>query len=256
MPKAPKIKWTEPMIFQKLHGKFPPPAFVLLPQCRSATGVGMVRTADVLGASVWPSRGLYLFGIEIKVSRSDWRKELATPEKADEIQQFCRHWYVAAPKGIAPLDEVPDTWGLLEITGRGVFTTKVAPEVKPTEPDVFLVAAILRAAAAASVSNYELKGKLSERYEQGKAAGERDGILLREAVAAFEDIAGVKIDRWDCGDVAAAVRMVRESGILSAVRQTEEMIRTAERVATIGHEALAKLKPERSDDEPITDNPA
>lgn len=236
------------MIFQKLLGKFPPPAFVLLPQCRSATGAGMIRTADALGASVWPSRGLYLFGIEIKVSRSDWRKELATPEKADEIQQFCRHWYVAAPKGIVPLDEVPDTWGLLEITGRGVFTTKAAPETKPKDPDTLLVSAILRAAAAASTPNHQLKTVLSEAREQGKAAGERDAILIREAVSEFESIAGVKIDRWDCGDVAAAVKMVRDSGVLQAVRETERLLSMAERIARDARNALEKMKPERTND--------
>jgi hypothetical protein len=58
--------------------------------------------------SLWPSRGIELHGIEIKVSRNDWLKELGDPAKADEIARFCDRWWVAAG------DESIHQWDSLE----------------------------------------------------------------------------------------------------------------------------------------------
>lgn len=50
---------------------------------------GRKRFADALVLSCWPSRGINLSGIEVKVSRSDWRRELDIPEKAEAIAKWC-----------------------------------------------------------------------------------------------------------------------------------------------------------------------
>ena len=59
---------------------------------------------------MWPSRGLYIAGVEIKVSRADWLKERKDPGKSVSIQRFCKYWYVAAPAGIVPVADDEDDW--------------------------------------------------------------------------------------------------------------------------------------------------
>lgn len=69
--------------------------YVVLRQVRNGTGYERkARTADILVASTWPSRGLHLEGVEVKVGRGDIRKELAAPEKAESIARFCKYWWL------------------------------------------------------------------------------------------------------------------------------------------------------------------
>lgn len=61
---------------------------------RDAAGFNVTRTADVLALGLWPSRGNELHGFEVKVSRADWRKELAQPEKAEGWCQIVDRWWI------------------------------------------------------------------------------------------------------------------------------------------------------------------
>lgn len=70
---------------------------------------------DFLAVSLWPSRHFEVHGYEIKVSRSDWLKELKQPTKARNGMARCDFWYLAAPPGILKDGELPDRWGYVEI---------------------------------------------------------------------------------------------------------------------------------------------
>src|SRR5262245_2299599 len=91
--------------------RFAPPACVMLREVRNGTGYAkQVRTADAVVVSVWPSRGVWLGGIEVKVSRSDWLRELKDPTKAAEIQKYCNYWWLASPEGVCEPGELPENW--------------------------------------------------------------------------------------------------------------------------------------------------
>jgi hypothetical protein len=113
------------------------------------------RFADALVVSCWPSRGLYALGIEVKVARGDWIKELKSPAKSEPIQRFCKYWWLATTPGIVRDGELPETWGLVEVDGAKCKIIKHAPELFPEPPAWEFVASILRNAAK----------------EQGKADG-------------------------------------------------------------------------------------
>ena len=92
--------------------RYPPPGFTILSELRDSTGwVGAGRSADVVVFGTWPSRGFQIIGIEIKSHRSDWKKELAHPEKADSIGQYCDEWWIIATGAVVYAEEVPPTWG-------------------------------------------------------------------------------------------------------------------------------------------------
>ena len=79
---------TASAIINALAAKFKAPEYAFLTEVRNSVGFSSkVRTADAMAMSLWPSRGLYMTGFEVKVSRADWKKELEQPEKAEELAQ-------------------------------------------------------------------------------------------------------------------------------------------------------------------------
>lgn len=202
-----------------LRERFSTPAWAFLAQVRNGTGYdrARARTADALAMSLWPSRGLELHGIEIKVDRQDVRRELNDPAKAEEFIRFCDRWWLAvSDEELVQPGELPPTWGLLVMQG-GKMTCKVeAPPLEAKPLDRLQFAAILRCVAEANIPADEVRPQI-EAAE--KAAEERcydhnktELTRLREMVAEFETASGVKIgeNRWDAGPVGEAVRLVLE----------------------------------------------
>lgn len=227
MSKAKQEPWTEARIFGLLKKLFPEPANVLLPQVRNGTSyVRRARTVDAVGASVWKSRGLYLFGVEIKVSYSDWRKEIEQPDKAESIQQFCQHWWIAAPKGIVPVGEVPETWGLIEC-GRSAKIIRPAPKLDPIPPDMLFVGSIMRAVQACTTPTSDVRTQIAAAREAGeeyaKSNKESERASLKGRIVSFEERSGVNIDDWSSGQIGEAVAFVRKSGVMSAVNTARRL---------------------------------
>lgn len=79
------------------------------------------RRADALYVGFTAASGRRLVGHEIKVSRSDWLAELRSP-KADAWADQCHAWYVVAPAGLVPVNELPEGWGLMEPPARANST--------------------------------------------------------------------------------------------------------------------------------------
>lgn len=111
-----------------------------------STGFAANRRLDAVAMELWPSRGLALHGIEIKVDLHDWRREKANPEKAEEIARFCDTFWIAAPEGLVPVEELPSAWGLLELKGGRLGQRWPAKKTDAQPVDRAFLAALLRAA--------------------------------------------------------------------------------------------------------------
>jgi hypothetical protein len=104
------------------------PQTVLVPAVRSAAGFDARRTIDAVSIGLWPSRGMLLDGYEIKVSRSDWLRELKAPAKAEEFAALVdRLWLVVSDASIVKDGELPPGWGLLVRRGK-ILRQAVAAE--------------------------------------------------------------------------------------------------------------------------------
>jgi len=230
-----------------LRERYQPPAWAFLSHVRNQTGYGRTtRTADGMAMSLYPSRGLELHGIEIKVERSDFLRELKDPEKAAEILRFCNRWWLAvSDPAIVQPGELPPTWGLLVPKGKG-FAVKVdAPPLTPEPISRAFLASIFRnvvdistrisgeeiAALAAkrvetNKEELEMRHASSLRYERGVAENaKREAAHLRETIAKFEAASGVAIQSWDAEKIGEAVRWVRENDS-SVLRERLAHIRT------------------------------
>lgn len=120
-----------------------------------ADGTGSLksRTADFVAISTWPSKGYRAIGFEIKVSRGDFLRELAKPEKRKHLEDTCAECWFVAPAGILKAEEIPEGWGLLEVLS-GAEEERLRAKVHPRQRDpkpwpMPFVAAIVRRCADA-----------------------------------------------------------------------------------------------------------
>jgi hypothetical protein len=264
---APTVKHTEESMLALLRKRYTGesgngPAWAFVPHVRNAAGFDANRTADAIAMSLWPSRGLELHGFEVKISRSDWQRELLKPDKAEA---FCaivdRWWLVVSDEKIVHDGELPPTWGLLVARGGKLVQKVEAPRLRPRMNadrslsnafDRSFLAALLRSAARTqTVEPAEVQAAVNEAREQwarihreniDRWREERDE--LRSQIRAFEASAGVPLTGWwgaktTPEEVGATLRL-----ILNGERDTEAMTnrlraiaRDAERLAVEAHRA-------------------
>ena len=157
-------------IITVLRGRYHPPEWAFLEELRAGTGHdygykgGVEKRLDAWAFHLWPSGGYQPTGFEIKISRSDFQREL---RKADEIERFnashpllpthlkkkgkterymalCQFFYYVTPANLILAREVPDEAGLIWAYSGRTRIVKKAPqrEIPPPEWDFF--AAICR----------------------------------------------------------------------------------------------------------------
>lgn len=210
---------TEYEVFEKLKYIFPSPAHVILNGVRNTTGFNKkINIADALIFSVYPSRGIWMSGVEIKVNRSDWKKELANPDKADSIGKYCNYWYLAAPQNIVPLEEVPEPWGFIEIVNNTSKIIKKAPINNNIQQlDINFVCSIMRSFSNSMINVNEIDNLVNERLKKEIKYRtfrlENDYLELKDKVENFESASGIKIkDSWNLDKIGETVKLIVDLG--------------------------------------------
>ena len=241
-------KFTESDLIDFIRNTYPPPEYAVLDHVRNATGfVGNVRTADALMFSTYPSRGLHLYGFEIKCSRADWLNELRDPAKAEEIGQYCDFWYVVAPVGVVREAETPQNWGWL-----APEKTRLKVMKKPFRNDKAqplsreFIASIMRKFHERTRSQDELRTERDKGIEIGRRQAAKEltdgdpvAIQLRRelddlktAVGGFQTASGIDIgDGWRGKRVGEIVKFLDEHdwtlemGMKNLRREMEKMLK-------------------------------
>jgi hypothetical protein len=115
--------WTSAVVVEAIRRRYPghKNQWAVIPE---------FMNVDCLVVGLWGSTGYALIGFEIKVSRSDWLKELKLTGKAAIGLSSCDFWMVAAPDGVVRRDEVPKGWGYLAIGRRSMVVVK-PPRLHP-----------------------------------------------------------------------------------------------------------------------------
>jgi hypothetical protein len=200
-----------------------------------------------MALSLWKSRGYELAGFEVKVSRADWRVELSDASKAEVWTDVVDRWWIVAPKGIVPVDELPAPWGLLEVaTVRKVeklVVTKHAPLLTTQRHDIkrsFLVP-LLRAAGAGLKVSVE-KTALDEARKEGRQAAEAEIESLKrsndeyfgrlkdaqQVVREIEQVLGCHLGDWVKADTERAKEVAAH--LRAVLRGDEQVERARKRV--------------------------
>lgn len=234
--------------------------YAFLIHVRDAAGFDAKRTIDAIAVSLWPSRGLVIDAFEVKVSRSDWQRELAQPAKAEVACRIADRFWIAAPPGVVQAGELPETWGLVEVTGRGLRTVKAAPLLhggktrgRPISRD--LLVCLLRAAEGAipkpeegrEVAPPEIQAAYARGREEGEASKQarvdewrRIAKDAQQALVTFENATGIRMREgfgaaltgWQPArleEVGKALRAVLEGDAL-VERAQQRLVEVAERL--------------------------
>lgn len=140
---------------------------------------GRMRLADAIALPTYQSRGYVVHGFEVKVTRSDWLREMADMSKAEAIaKDVDRFWLVLGDPAIALEEEVPPAWGILAPHGDGLKVRRQAKQLRPEDcplPRRFLVTLARKAQKHADDRSEEHRRTAFDRgYAQGKLEALRE----------------------------------------------------------------------------------
>lgn len=238
-----KGEYTSGELLAMIRAKYAPPAFAVITEVPNATGFSKSRSCDAMAFGCWKSKGLTIEGFEVKVSRSDWLREIQDRSKSSAFERHCHHWWIVASPKVAKVEEMPSNWGLMEPCGNGLKVRK-APDLRMPEPvTTAMLAAFVRRATEHAASAEQLQGAREQGYREGYAQGEkavkrgavaneresfkRAYELTCEALQKFETASGVKVTAYDGEHVGKAFAAFRD------LRGSTQLIRDLQRVAGI-----------------------
>lgn len=231
------------------------------------------RRVDALYVGFTSASGRQLVGHEVKVSRADWRNELAKVGKADTWADDCHAWYVVAPEGVVPVDELPDGWGLLDDGGRTKTRLRTVvkaahhPERTPSWDTVRSILSRYDTLRARAIEDGRRQAYIAaqQRAEEAAQRGGRGdpitaGQLQRLALLdRLEDALGWKVDNYAWGEhtettvgvdeLAAAIELVRNADkvpSLALLDQTARQLRQAAEALTAVRAGVDGLNATRS----------
>jgi len=211
----------------------------------------------MVAMNLFPSRGLAIHGVEIKVSRSDWLSELKKPGKSAPIQQYCDFWWLAAPKDVLKIDELPMTWGYLELQGSRLVAVKKAPQLTPKALDREFAAALIRRAGQhdAETLRTAVQKETAGIHERAEQRSKMEiehrthhyQALLKQ-VDAFEEASGIKIGRhYDGKRLGEGVRALFIERWDSLPHRLKGMLNSHKKMVSDLERALAEVGGEPSD---------
>lgn len=231
-----------------LRARFCGPEWALFFEVADATGARHNRWADAVAINLFPSRGLEIHGFEVKVSRSDWLRELKNPEKSVPVQQYCDRWWIIAPAGIIAAGELPPTWGYFEAQAGGKLRqTVAAPRLSSKPVTREFVAAMLRRAsevdacevgAAVAIEVERQREGDQKRIQQEIEFRTRRYEELKKSVEEIERITGVQIHSWNAEHIGRAVRAVMQLGVVQTYGGVKDLRAQAERLLKHCDEAI------------------
>lgn len=219
------LKPTSADIRAALKLRYEPASHALLFEVADSTGAAGKRYADAVAVGLWPSHGHRIEGIEVKVSRSDFLNEMKAPEKSQAVFQFCHRWWLACPKGMVKPEELPPTWGLLELHESGTLRERVkAMMLTPIAPTMGFIASLVRRHAGADEDmrraivqrEVELQTKaIRERLDREAQRTRFDSVEQAkrglEVLAAIKAQTGLDLTAYNAGDeLLAAIKMAQQ----------------------------------------------
>jgi hypothetical protein len=209
----------------RLRERFCAPSWAFFEQVPGAMGHDMKRTLDAVAMGLWPSRGLDVHGIEVKVDRRDWLRELKMPAKAEAVARHVDYfWLAVSEEKIVQPGELPANWGMLvahgkllrEVTAPQRLTAERGPMARP-----FVAAVLRRAHQLISESHGRGLREGQEKLEEGIARAAPDHLQavnnhlksevksLQDTIALFEKQSGLSLTAWDAGNVGKDVALMR-----------------------------------------------
>ena len=242
---------TEATLTKAIHRTWPysdmRPRYVVAVQVNNGAGYAYGRTLDAIVFDTWPSGGLTLHGLEIKVTKGDLRRELQNIKKYADFSQHLDYFSIVAPKGVVDLKLLPPKWGLFQPTDEGKLRARRKPlsihaDDRPTLSRS-MSAAFVRALVSRSLSSEATAAAYARGMESGKERGDwkikelsRNLDSLKQSVQEFENASGVKIKSWSGEKIGEAVALVLAGGFEQRIRYAGNIRNLGEKIIQLADE--------------------
>lgn len=250
-----KTKKTTPLtsheLVERLRLRYPAPEWVTLEEIQPTVGwMTKPRRADFVALSTWESRGLRLFGFEIKSSRADVLKELAEPEKSQAWQRYCDRWYLVVGRGdLIGEDELPPQWGLIAPHGTGLRVKVHAPELTPEAWPRGLTCMLARRAFGNTLARHEKEAIRREAHENAKQSASwyvQRAEELEAKCKLFHKHSGISIAQYSSDDrIVEQGKLLREITTRGLDRYELRARSLAEQLETVGKQLREALGEEK-----------
>lgn len=209
-------QWTSGEVVSALRSAFAAPEWMTAAEVSNATGAAASGRADFIAMNCYPSKGLEVWGFEVKVSRSDWLRELnGGGAKADAIARHCDRWSVVTPSGVVKDGELPSSWGHF-LVRRGEAGTQARARKRPPlleEGRVGSRIPMKRSFAASLLRAIQAQSVLDAREARGDVADalRMQGRRYAEEEARHRGCWCAREKRPYRADIGAQIREVEEA---------------------------------------------
>lgn len=213
----PKI--TAADIRKLLHERFSDTRqYAYAEEVGNSTGANQTRRLDMVVIDCFRSHGFAIEGFEIKISKSDLRRELQDSTKHNIFYKNLDYYSLAAPADVVDLDIIPKQWGIYLAAVAQDGSLSLRRKRKPLSlHDDFIgiidkefVAALLRAMWGSRPTDSMIEAVKQEAQEQAlREAGyidyERQIQSLQEDLSAYKELKE-RLNLWGAGSVERAVQ--------------------------------------------------
>jgi len=151
---------------------------VVLEQVPDGTGMYHRHWIDAVAFSLWESKGLFRSAFEVKISRSDFIRELQNPQKHQWVMECFHEFWFVAPQDVIQMEELPPSVGWMCPRGGKLVVKRHAVQNPNPKLDDVLLAAFMRAASKEidKVSRFTTKDILENSEEYRRAKVYQDAI--------------------------------------------------------------------------------
>lgn len=141
-----KVKWSSDVLLNLVQAqRHAGEEWAFFRELANGTGIQAGRWIDGYALHLWPSKKFRSVAYEVKVSRTDFMRELEDPTKRGAAEKVAGECWFLTPAGLVRPDEVPENWGLVVAAEDGQLRTLKMPRQGETPmPSMVFFAAVAR----------------------------------------------------------------------------------------------------------------
>lgn len=210
-PQPADDKITEAKILGMLEEKHSGSECMFFKLLRTATGFDDARTMDAFVFYIYKTHDRKKIAYEVKISKSDFMREINHPDKRRDAMLFSNQYYFVAPKGMIAPRELPEGTGLMEVSKSAIRTRSAAPWRKTQPlPDWFVASLLHRDPdkIGSDLKLFRYAGREMTKAELENLIEESMGVHTQDKI---EREVEARIKRWKEQDkVASLIAVLNE----------------------------------------------
>lgn len=234
-------KITTKMIDDALRKRYTEPEWQLGFEVSNSTGALSKRAADAIAICPYPSRGFETIGFEVKISRSDLKRELGDPSKCEEMYQFTNEWFLVVLKGLCDGMDIPEPWGIIEYVDGKLKQKRKAKRHDSIVTTGFLCSFVRGVERARSNNEQDIRDEIRKEVEESMKWQESHCLkelnATREQIKKFQSATGLIITNdWETKKSIEIIKVAKslhknlrlQSGAWNAIAMLQGEIKNLE----------------------------